>query len=155
GGWTFNIASGQLRSAPKTIWVEIPQTATPQQWMLEARSEWAADPAQDVIRAEPVIIPATDPGRYRGKLYMGNPGEGTAADRVVGVPIEAIVTPTHVAVIEPTRVVLPDGHVVLPRDASKSVLLGWLTSGTARYDVALTLADVEYETASGFLRLGV
>jgi hypothetical protein len=155
GGWTFNVASGQLRSQPKTIWVEIPQTTTAQRWLLEARSEWAADPARDVIQAVPVIIPATDPGRYKGTLLIDNDGAANPANAFVELPVEALVTATHIALFEPTRAVLPDGHAVLSRDAAKATMLGWLSAGTARYDVALKVEETEYDPTTGHLGVAV
>ncbi|MEO7734560.1 MAG: hypothetical protein ABIY55_26630, partial [Kofleriaceae bacterium] len=151
GGWTFVVSSGRLRSAPHQIWVEIPQSTTAQDWTLEARSEWAADPARDVVRAAPVIIPATDPGHYKGTMLVPNEGAATVADQTLVLPIEAIVTPTHVVVLEPTRLILPDGQVVFSRAETKSTLLAWLTTTGASYDVSLHLADFSYSAADGHL----
>lgn len=151
GGWTFDVSAGQLRSAPKPIWVEIPQTTTPHEWTLEARSEWAADPAVDIIKAAPVIVPATDPGRYRGTIGIENLGAQGADTAILELPVEAIVTPTHIAVFEPTRVVFGDGHVVFSRDPTKSTLVGWIAAGAHRYDIGVAIAQSDYDTTSGHL----
>ena len=156
GGWTFDVGAGTLRSAPRTIWVELPQTLIAQHWTLEARSEWAADPAIDVIEAAPVIIPATDPGHYQGTLVIANDGAIAPADSTLRLPIEAIVTASHVALLEPTRVMLPEGHAVLARAAGKATMLRWLTgAGAAGYDVALTLPAIDYDPATGHLHLAI
>jgi hypothetical protein len=153
GGWTFDVNAGTLRSAPKTIWVEIPATTTPLSWTLEARSQSAAAPAVDTIMAEPVINPATDPGRYRGTLALTSPGAAGAS--ATELAVEAIVTESHIAVFEPTRIALPDGHVVLARDPAKATLVGWLTSGNARYDAVLGAPQTTYDPTTGALSVGV
>jgi hypothetical protein len=158
GGWTFDVVAGTLQSAPKSIWVEIPQSATEQDWTLEARSEWAADPAQTIVRAVPVTFPATDPGRYRGTMALPNAGAVPATDAIT-MPIEALVTSTHVAIFDPTRLVLPDGHVVISRSAANATLVGWLTStpnaGSPRFDVVLRDPQLTYVPATGHLAIGM
>jgi hypothetical protein len=97
-----------------------------------------------------VSFPATDPGHYAGTMTWTNDG-GVAVNGQLSVPIEAFVTAGHVAVYEPSRILLPDGHAVMSRDTSKVTMLGWLGSGTTRYDVALAVAVESYDPATGHL----
>lgn len=149
-GWTFHADTGILVSDPRTLWVQLPQTATAAQWTLEGRSAWALTPATAVVSAEPVAFPATDPGHYAGTLTWTHDG-GAAGVSQLSVPVEAIVTSSHVALYERSRILLPDGHAVISRDPAKVALLGWLGSGAARYDVKLGLAVGPYRAATGHL----
>lgn len=88
-GWTFHADAGVLVSDPRTLWVQMPQTATAAQWTLEGRSAWALTPATAVVSAQPVAFPATDPGRYAGTLTWTHDGGGAGANQLSG-PVEAI-----------------------------------------------------------------
>jgi hypothetical protein len=44
-GWSFGADPDALRSAARSIWVELPQGTTPEEWTLIARSEWSDAPA--------------------------------------------------------------------------------------------------------------
>lgn len=150
GGWAFS--SDSLVSATRTIWVQIPGAATAQTWTLEARSEWALTPATATVTATPVAFSSSGAGHYTGMIQWVNRGslnsDGTST--TISIPIEAIATSSYVAISEPTRMVLPDGHAVLPRDTSKTVLLGWLSSGSSQYSVNLDV-PFSYDAGSGQL----
>jgi hypothetical protein len=155
GGWLFDVGSGSLLSQPRTVWIELPQSATEDSWTLETRSEWAASAATTIVRVKPISFPATDPGRYTGTLNVRNDGAG-GSDPRIKLSVEAIVTASHVALFEPTRILFPEGHAVFARAAGKVTMLGWLnsdaTTGTAlRYDVRLTLRPLAYTQATGQL----
>ncbi len=150
GGWLFDLSSGSLRSTPRRVWVEVPAGADAS-WTLEARSEWADLAAVALVDAAPRVVPATDAGRYTGKITWPQAG-GSPLE----LAVEAIVTPSHVAIYEKTRVLLPNGHVVLSRDQNLATMLGWLrsdvTSGTpSRLDVKLDLGSLAYNSQTGVL----
>ncbi|HEX3477067.1 MAG TPA: hypothetical protein VHT91_18715 [Kofleriaceae bacterium] len=132
GGWTFS--SGSVVSAARTIFVQVPSATTAHTWTLEARSEWALAPATATVKADPVAFSSDGTGHYTGTIQWVNRSsvfsDGTPT--TISLPIEAIATANFVAISEPTRMVLPDGHAVLPRDTSKSTLLGWLSSASSQ-----------------------
>lgn len=154
GGWTFDLMSGSLRSAPRTVWVELPQTTTQTDWTLEARSEWAELPGLSIVRAKPVANPPTDPGRYSGTVAWTNPG-APASDPKLSLPVEVIATPTKLVLVEPTRVFLPDGHAVLTREAGKTTMVGWLSTDTTatspRMEARFDVGPLAYTQATGAL----
>jgi hypothetical protein len=154
GGWVFDLTANSFRSQPRTIWIQIPQSATERRWLLVARSESAADPATAAVNAMPVVIPTTDPGHYTGQISWTNPG-APAGTPALSLPVEAVVTASHVALVEPTRIWLADGHATLPRDPSKAALLGWLGATIAgaaqRYDVRIDLGALSYDAGTGHL----
>ena len=154
GNWKFNLTTHNLRSTPRTIWVQIPKTTTPMSWTMVARSESANASTTAAVLARPLAIPATDPGHYKGTLTWANLGAATGTPPLA-LPVEAIVTPTTVALFEPTQVVLPDGHAVLSRDPSQATLLGWLSAQTGTYDVRLDLGALAYTTTTGHLAGGI
>ena len=123
GGWTFDIQSGSLRSHPRPVWVRIPQLATQDDWTLEARSEWADLPASAVVSAEPVVHSETGVGAYTGTITWPQVGGSDLT-----LDVTAWVTDSHVALFESTRVLLPEGQVVLARDQALATLLEWLRS---------------------------
>ncbi|HEY0987582.1 MAG TPA: hypothetical protein VGD80_11050, partial [Kofleriaceae bacterium] len=161
GGWLFDVQSGSLQSQPRTVWVELPRVSEKTSWTLEVGSEWALAPATTALDAVAVAIPATDPGHYRGTLRLTNPGAiGPLLDRWPRVPIEAIVTPNRVALVEPMRGLLPDGQAVLPREDGQATMVRWLdsdaTAGTAlAYDARLRLAELAYDAVTGTLSGGL
>lgn len=150
GGWTFS--SGSLVSAPRTIWVQVPRVAAAQSWSLEARSEWALTPATATITAAPIAFSSTGVGHYIGKIEWVNRAivDGSGNNTTISVPVEAIATASYVAILEPTRMLLPDGHVVLPRDTTKTTLLRWLSAGSSQYSVRLD-APFTYDATQGQL----
>lgn len=148
GGWIFHVDTGKLVSDPQTIWVELPQIATATKWLMDGKSDWAASAVGAVVVAAPVSYPATDPGHYTGTLTWPNAG---IRDGTLSVPVEAFVTASHIALYEPSRTLLPDGHVVLARDAASVTMLSWLTAGTAHYDVRLGLGTTTYSADTGQL----
>lgn len=150
GGWAFNPQSGSLHSAPRTIWVQLPQTTENRVWTLEARSDWAQVPATTRVETQPTPATPTDPGHYTGTATWDNVGSAQA-DQKLKLAIQAIVTPTRIALFEPTRALLSDGHVVLSRDPSQSTLTGWLASGSHRYDVRFDLGTPSYDANLGQL----
>lgn len=152
GGWTFDVTSGSLVSASRMILVQIPKTSMPTSWTLEARSEWALTPAAAIVTAAPVTFSSSGAGHYTGTIEWVNRSsvnsDGTST--TISLPIEAIATANYVAISEPTHMVLPDGHAVLPRDTTKAVLLGWLSSGSSQYNVNLVV-PFSYSAATGQL----
>jgi len=152
GGWTFDIVSHTLHSAPRTLWIEIPQVAANQRWTIDARSEWATGPTAVIAESTSGSSSSTDPGSYTGTL--GWPGAPSARQ-----PITAIVSASHIALYDPSRVVFPDGHAVLPRPAAAgtpdAVLLPWLSSalasGTETYQALARLGPTTYTPATGQL----
>lgn len=148
GGWMLNVVDGAFRSQPRTIWVQVPQTATSLRWTLEARSANAIGTSTEVIDATPVVTPATDPGHYKGTLSYAN---STPTSPAISIPVEAVVTPSTLAVLEPTKLLFADGHVVIPRTTQTAVQLGWLAAGGGRYDVQLAYTGTAYDPTTGHL----
>jgi hypothetical protein len=148
GGWVFNVSSGSLRSDPRSIWIQVPQVAVPSDWTLEARSEWADLPATALVRSDAASFPANDPGTYAGTLAWPQDDGSTLM-----LDVTAAVTPTHVVLFEETRALLPHGHVVLSRDATRATRLGWLSSDVAEDSQQLTIRmDLDafaYQRTSG------
>ena len=153
GGWIYNVTPGGIRSQTRTIWVQVPQTASPLHWTLEARSPNASGTAREVIDATPIVAPPTDPGRYKGTLSFAN--DGGSANQALAIPVEAIVTPTAIVVLEPTKLVFPDGQVAIPRTTAKAVQLGWLGATGGSYDVLLRYTDAAYDPMRGHLDANV
>jgi hypothetical protein len=155
--WTFDVVSGSLRSTPRAVEVQLPQGVTEAAWTLEVSSDGAAAPATSVLRAVPAVHPAHDRGRYRGTVRFDNPGTtmDTLLEPGLELDVEAVVTATHVALIEPTRMLLPEGHVVLPRAAGQVTLLRWLTSDATvspvHLDARLSASALDYDAATGTL----
>jgi hypothetical protein len=147
GGWSYDLVGGAYRSQ-RTIWVQVPQTATPLHWTLEARSANASGTTTEVINATPVVTPATDPGHYKGTLSYAN---SDTASPAISIPVEAIVTAGSIVVLEPTKLVFADGQVVIPRTTEKATRLGWLNASGARYDVELGYTDAAYDPTRGHL----
>lgn len=146
GGWGFDLMSGRIQ-AKKTVWVEIPQTAVEQHWTLQARSDRSVSIGNASVHAAPLVIPATDPGRYTGTMIDENPGSGAALQ----IPITAVVTPSTIVVSEPSAAYLADGQTVLSRDSSKSTLMDWLAGSTRTYQVALHLDPTTYTATTAHL----
>ena len=136
GGWRFHIGSQSLESDPRTIWVQVPHTDTATRWTLVAQSESAAAPGTAVVRSQAASIPSTDPGHYTGVVSWTNAGGDGS---VLTLPVEAFVTANAVALYDPAKLLLPDGHAVFSRDPTNATLLAWLTSSVsganAEYDV--------------------
>lgn len=154
GGWRFHLGTQDFESDPRQIWVQIPQTTIDTRWTLVAISESAADPATIQVRSRPVTIPTTDPGHYTGTAQWANPGAPVGSAGLT-LPVEAFVTSDFVALYDAAKLLLPDGHVVLPRDPTKATLLTWLSSSVSgaasKYDVRLDLAPLSYAPATGHL----
>jgi hypothetical protein len=149
GGWVFNVSSGSLRSDPRPVWVQLPQRSSAEQWTLEARSEWSDLPAIAVVRAAPLSFPTSSAGTYSGALTWPQ-ADGTS----LTLDVSAIVTDTHVALFEDTRVLLPHGHAVLPRDPSLATRLSWLTSdapGSPDLSILMDLGALAYQSGTGKL----
>jgi hypothetical protein len=155
--WTFDVVSGSLRSAPRAVEVQLPQGVTEAAWTLEVRSDGAEALATSVVRAVPAVHPAHDRGRYRGTVRFDNPGTtmDTLLEPGLELDVEAVVTATHVALIEPTRLLLPQGQIVLPRAAGQVTLLRWLTSDATvspvHLDARLSASALDYDAATGTL----
>jgi len=148
GGWSYNVTSSAITSTPRTIYVQVPQTAVSLHWTLEARSANASGTSTEVISATPVVTPATDPGHYKGTLSYANSDPNSAA---ISIPVEAIVTASSIVVLEPTKLVFADGQVVVPRSTTTATQLGWLDASGARYDVELGYTDSAYDPTRGHL----
>ncbi|HET9626674.1 MAG TPA: hypothetical protein VFP84_35165 [Kofleriaceae bacterium] len=152
GGWHFTAQGQSLQSAPKQILVTIPQSATAKRWTLRAGSEWAASPTTAAVQAVPATFPASDPGSYVGTVAWTNAG-ATSDAQSLSLPIRAVVTTSHVALIDPSRLLLPDGQAVFSRDASKVTMLGWLTSPVSGagslYSVGMTVSLTKIDPGTG------
>src|SRR5262249_55199964 len=148
GEWTFGVDG--FVSAPRTIWAQIPQASAGRTWTLEARSEWALTPATATISATPIMLSSDGKGHYTGTVDWVSGVPGTGSSSSTSLRVEAIATANYVAVFEPTRMLLPDGHAVFPRDPSKATMLSWLTSGTSQYNVKLT-TPFTYDATKGQL----
>ena len=142
GGWVFHIGSGTLISDPRTIWVEVPQKAAVETWILEAHSEWALTSATIGVSARPLSVADSSTGRYTGIMTLPDFGDGVASK----VRVEAIVTSTRLALLDPTRALLPDGHAVIAiDDKTRTTMLRWLNSGIGpnpQYNVRVELSSV-------------
>jgi len=151
GGWTFT-TSGGLHSQERTIWVQVPQSTTLRSWTLQATSDWAADAASVSVAAAPIAPPPAIPGRYTGQMTL------TIAGAPLTIPVEALVTDTGVAVLDPARIFLPDGHALLTRDASKVAMIGWLNatvgSTTSTYNVGFQIGTPVQNPMTGHLDFG-
>jgi hypothetical protein len=155
GGWTFDISHSDVHSQWRSIWIEIPHSATPADWTFEARSEYAALATPIAVEAASLAIPTTDPGHYRGTISFANAGAGAQGDNQATLFVEADVTATHVAVFEAQRVLFPAGYVVVPRAASAYTTVPWLqtqlASSTATYDVQFRVSSAAYDQTTGHL----
>ena len=155
GGWTFDISHSDVHSQWRSIWIEIPRSATPADWTFEARSEYAALATPIAVEAASLAIPATDPGHYRGTISFPNAGAGPQGDNQATLFVDADVTLTHVAVFEAQGVLFPAGYVVVPRAANAYTTVPWLqtqlASSSATYDVQFRVSSAVYDQTTGHL----
>jgi hypothetical protein len=151
GGWMFT-TSGGLRSQERTIWVQVPQSTTLRSWTLQATSDWAADAASVAVAAAPIVPAPTIPGHYTGQMTV------TIAGAPLTIPVEALVTDTNVAILDPARIFLPDAHAVLTRDVSKIAMIGWLNatvdSTTTTYNAGFHLGALVQGPTTGHIDFG-
>lgn len=152
GGWSFQPASGNLRSQPRKVWIEVPQLTADVEWTLEARSEWADLPASAVVRATPATASSIADGEYTGKLTWPQ-WDGTELE----LDVTAIAKGDKVAFFDPTRILLPDGHAVLWQSGFGGTAVGWLRSdapGTNQYvNLLLQLSNRTYDPTTGRLEI--
>lgn len=139
-GWTFGADPDPQRSGPRTVWIELPQSATANEWTVTARSEWADGPSTIAVRAAPVVEPPHDTGHFTGTLTWPQPGASPLV-----LPVTAEVTATRVALRDPSRLLVPSGLAVLGKAASETTTVPWLTSDhpSAAPQVAQALLDLE------------
>lgn len=122
-GWQFGADPDPQRSSPRTLWVELPQSTTPNEWTVTARSEWSDIPVSLAAAAQPVIEPPHETGTFAGDLAWPQ-----AEGEPINLPVTAEITPTHVVLWEPSRLLLPAGMAIFARDPSKATTVTWLTS---------------------------
>lgn len=120
-GWVMGSGGDPLRSAPRALWVELPQTTEAAGWTVIARSEWSDTPVSIAVLARPVVEPPHETGHFTGTLTWPQPGGAP-----LSVPIEAEVTATRAVLFEPGRLLLPTGHAVLSRAAAETTVYAWL-----------------------------
>jgi hypothetical protein len=139
-GWQFGSVSEPLRSSPRTISIEIPQGTVPDDWSLIARSEWSDAAVSLAVLAQPVIEPPHETGHFVGTVSWPQPGGSP-----LSLPVEADVTASRLVLFDPSRLLLPDGHAVLSRNAAETTSYAWLNSDHASQgpQQALALLDVE------------
>lgn len=122
-GWQFGADPDPQRSSPRTIWVELPQGITPNEWTVTVRSEWSDAPVSLAVSAQPVIEPPHETGAFAGDLAWPQ-AQGAPID----LPVTAEITATHVVLWEPSRLLLPAGLAIFARDPSKATTVTWLRS---------------------------
>ncbi len=122
-GWTFGADPDALRSSPRPIWIEIPQGSIPDEWSVTVRSEWADAPVAITVLAQPVVQQPRPTGHFTGTVSWPQAG-----GEPLRLPVEADVTATHAVLFDPSRVLLPQGHVVLSKNAAEATYFAWLRS---------------------------
>ena len=156
-GWVFGADLDPLRSSPRSIWVELPQTAIADEWSITVRSEWAEAPVVLSVIAQPVVTPPRPTGHFTGTIAWPQPG----GDPLV-IPIEADVTDNRVALFEPSRILFPHGHAILSKAAADTTSYTWLRSdhatqgpqGAAAFlDIDTWVFDGAKESISSSMRL--
>ena len=143
--WTFDSVAGSLKSHPRTVTVELPQSATKLKWSLITRSRLADAATSVALLAQPgSSAPATQPGFYRGTAKVG-----TGVDAMV-VPVDLYVTTNDVAVYEPTRFLFPEGSMVY-RLGSSDTYFPWFAADVANgtdFKVRLRPTSSQFTAAS-------
>ncbi|MEZ4359065.1 MAG: hypothetical protein R3B48_02720 [Kofleriaceae bacterium] len=156
-GWTYPGGADPLLSAPRTVWVELPQWTQDASAALIARSEWADAPVSTRVLAQPVIEPPHDTGHFTGELSWPQPGGPPLT-----LAVEADVTASRLVLYEPSRVLLPEGHLVLSTREADTTWFAWLRSDDPARGALQPLLDVQswtfdpaHERFTSTLRLDV
>jgi hypothetical protein len=132
--WTLDPVDGKLKSQPRTVFVEFPQSDVKREWTLIARSQLADAATSVALLTEPGSdAPATEPGAYRGTATIG------AAPNALVLPVELYVTAGDIAIYDPTRALFPEGNMVYRRAGSDTTFTWLRADAGASGDLIATL----------------
>ncbi len=140
-GWPFGGDPDPLRSAARPIWIELPQTTTADEWSVVVRSEWADAPVSLSALARPVVAPPVQVGHFVGTVRWPQLG-----GEPLVLAVEAQITATRVLLTDPSRLLLPEGHAVLAKEAAYTSGFAWLKADHPSQGPQSTVALLDVDT---------
>jgi hypothetical protein len=154
GGWRFEFSEGTLVSAPVPVKLVIPEGAQPGEWLIQARSRLARQPAAVLVVVDPILESPDDRGRYQGTVSLVG---ADAADQPAELPVTVALGASELAVIEPSAAVFGRPHLRWARTPGATAAVPWLASDApsqaadegGQLAARLELVEVETDPAAG------